>query len=412
MTLPPNATLEELIKQVNALTDQVPSFETKFNANQMWILSTGFLVIWMSGGFAMLETGSVPHKMAVNILFKNLATIAIGGVGYWLTGFAWAYGISNIESPTFEFIGSGFYALTDGTDSGLVLLPDDASTRNNWFFQYAFAATSATIVSGAVAGRCTLGAYFACASFLVLFVYPVVSHWAWGGGWAAAVRPLREGPPLLPLFFSAGGCGVIDFAGSGVVHLTGGTAALVGATILGPRIGRFQADGVPVENFAPHNVTIQVLGVIILWFGWYGFNCGSTLAANGILASKVAVTTTISASSALVTAIVISPFIYGHYDISLAMNSVLAGLVTVTAGCAVVPDWAAFIMGILACLGFLGGSKLVLYLQIDDPVDAIAVHGVSGIMGMLYVGIFAETSLVQFAYGPTCGPTDISFQSR
>jgi Amt family ammonium transporter len=209
----------------------------------------------------------------------------------------------------------------------------------------------------------------------------------------------------LPLFFSSGGCGVIDFAGSGVVHLTGGTTALIGAIIVGPRLGRFQADGTPVENFAPHNVTIQVLGVIILWFGWYGFNCGSTLAANGILASKVAVTTTLSASAALCTAVAISPFLKGHYDISLAMNAALAGLVAVTAGCPVVPDWAAIIIGILACFGFLAGSTLMLKLQIDDPVDAVGVHMCSGLMGMLYVGIFAEDSLVQAAFGETCGPT-------
>ncbi|GBG26284.1 Ammonium transporter 1 member 1 [Hondaea fermentalgiana] len=393
-----NATeLQERIVALESLVlaeDGSPiGFVTQSNADQIWVLLAGFLVFWMHAGFTMLEAGSVQHKNAINILFKNMGTVAIGAFFYYLFGYAWAYGTDNLimendipqpNEGSFRFIGSGNYALNQETNE----------TRHSWFFQAVFAATAATIVSGAVAGRINLLAYFATASVLTAFVYPVVSHWIWAtGGWISMFQFDRADS----IFADENGCGMIDFAGSGVVHMTGGIAAFWGALILGPRLGRFDADGKPVD-IPPHNITIQALGVFILWFGWYGFNCGSTLVFDGPNASKVAVTTTLSPSTAILTSIVLSRFIAGHFDIGMVLNAALGGLVGITASCSVVDDWAAILIGFISAFVYVGGSKLVLFFKIDDPVDAIAVHGFCGIWGVLAAGIFSTNELIQSAY--------------
>eukprot|EP00516_Mucochytrium_quahogii_P007986 CAMPEP_0203745710 /NCGR_PEP_ID=MMETSP0098-20131031/1364_1 /ASSEMBLY_ACC=CAM_ASM_000208 /TAXON_ID=96639 /ORGANISM=" , Strain NY0313808BC1" /LENGTH=486 /DNA_ID=CAMNT_0050633565 /DNA_START=82 /DNA_END=1542 /DNA_ORIENTATION=- len=367
------------------------TFLTKKNATQLWVLIAGFLVFFMHAGFSVLENGSVRKKSAINILFKNLGTIAIGGFFYYLLGYGFAYGVDNENKGSHRFIGSGNYALHDETNS----------TRHSWFFQFAFAATAATIVSGAVAGRINLMGYFITAAFMTAFVYPVVSHWIWANGWLSAFIPYEDS-----LF---GKCNMIDYAGSTVVHLTGGIAALCGAVILGPRNGRFDSSG-NVLAMPPHNVTMQALGVFILWFGWYGFNCGSTLAFDGPNASKVAVTTTLSPSMAVLTSMVASRIAYGHYDIGCALNCALAGLVAITAGCSVVDDWAALIIGFLSTFVYMGSSKLMLKLKIDDPVDAISVHGSCGILGTLMVGCFATPANIKSAYDRDCAGWNDGYQ--
>jgi len=341
------------------------------NADNVYMLLAGYLVFFMHAGFAMLEAGSVQKKNVVNIMFKNISTLTIGGVLYWAFGFAFAYGSCTDE---YSFIGSeGFFSE----------LPACGKSEALWFFQFAFAATAATIVSGAVAGRITLGAYFVVAAVMTGFIYPVVSHWIWGSfGFLSAFN--KGADPLVE-----GSIGMIDFAGSGVVHMTGGVAALVGAIVVGPRAGRFDGPGLP-----PSSMTLQTLGTFILWFGWYGFNCGSTLALEGVNAAKVAVTTTLSPSAAAVTAMIYSRVVYKRYDLPVTLNSSLAGLVGITAGCVVVADAAAIGIGVVSALVYIGSAKLLEKLKIDDPIGASPVHGFAGIWGCLAAGIaYQETAV-------------------
>lgn len=352
------------------------------NATQIWILIAGFLVFWMHAGFAMLEAGSVRAKNTINILFKNIGTISIGAIMYFTIGYSFAYGQKNADEKVSRFGGAGDWALTDSTNE----------TKHLWFFQYAFAATASTILSGGIAGRAKLEMYFICCIFLTGFIYPIVSHWVWDpNGWLSAFAPnyKRIGYDTDP-----NSCGFIDYAGSGVVHLTGGVAALVGTIFVGSRTGRWEEP----ENFAAHNYALVCIGVLILWFGWYGFNCGSTLAFDGQVASKVAVTTTLSPAMASITGSLLMYVLKHKWDITVALNCVLAGLVSITAGCSVVSDWHAIFIGMIGALVYLGASNLMLMAQLDDPVDAVAVHGACGIWGCLAVGIFAEASEIKNAY--------------
>lgn len=400
-----NATeVDALIKEaVGGLVDSGSS-------DSMWMLIAGILVFFMHAGFTMLETGSVRHKNAVNILFKNIATISLGSLMYWAIGYGLAYGtdgmcvndddcaITKEVNVGWSFIGSGNFALTDEND--------DNSGKALFFFQTMFAATAATIVSGAVAGRVALGAYMGIAVYLSGFVYPVVSHWVWATfGWLSAFQTGDDAATaeVSSVMFQggSGGCGAIDFAGSGVVHMTGGMAALVFAAVLGPRIGRFDADGTPVD-IAPHNIALQALGTFILWFGWYGFNCGSTLAFNGNGAGSVAVTTTLAPAAAVTTAIIFCKAVYGTFDIGVALNAALAGLVSITAPCSSVDTWMAIVIGAIGFFVYHGASKLMLKIKVDDPVDAIAVHGFAGIWGVLSAGIFYNEETVKAAAYAGC----------
>lgn len=262
------------------------------------------------------------------------------------------------------------------------------------FFQMMFAATAATIVSGAVAGRIALPAYFALAAWLTGFVYPVVSHIFWAtGGWLSAfnsgcvVDELGDNAYCAYYKEAAGGGGLIDFAGSGIVHMTGGVAAFWAAVIVGPRLGRFSNP----SEFVPHSIWMQALGVFILWFGWYGFNCGSTLAWSGSDAGDVAVTTTLSPSAAVVTAILVTRLTEGHFNIGLVLNAALAGLVSITAGCGNLTDGMAIVTGAIGALVYIGSSKLLKLVKIDDPVDAVPVHGFCGAWGVIAAGLFNPT---------------------
>jgi len=246
-----------------------------------------------------------------------------------------------------------------------------------WFFQWAFCATAATIVSGAMAERCTLMGYAIFSAFMTTFIYPVVVHWTWGGGWLTDV-------------------GYIDFAGSGIVHMCGGVAALVGAIIVGPRTGRF--DDAKETEFQPHNVPLVVLGTFVLWFGWYGFNAGSTVAMSGKeaenaqIASLVAMNTTISAGVAGLAVFTIRFALTKKYDVCGLANGILAGLVSITAPCDGVYPWSAAMVGLIGGFFYIGASTFMKKMHIDDPLDAFAVHGFCGAWGVMSVAFFNSES--------------------
>lgn len=348
---------------------------TSGDATVIWLTLCGAMVFLMHAGFAMLEAGSVKATSVANIMFKNIGTVSIGAIFYWIFGFAFAYGSD--EGGVNSFISHSQFAYTDTSAE-----PD----KIFWFFQMVFAATAATIVSGAVAGRIKLEAYFIVAVILTSFVYPVVSHWIWAtGGWLSAFTPLTD------LFTS--GCGVIDYAGSGVVHMTGGVAAFWGALILGPRSGWTKAEGIP-----PHNMALATLGTFILWFGWYGFNCGSTLAWDSLNAGHVAVTTTLAPSAAAIVGMFLTRALKGSWDLSSTLNCVLGGLVSITAGCSTIPNGLSLVAGGIGGLVYVGASKLMKKIGVDDPVDAAAVHGFCGIWGLVAVALFNDSDLVFGAY--------------
>jgi len=356
-----------------------------------YLIFAAALVFFMQAGFAMLCAGSVRQKNVKNIMLKNILDACGGAIGFWSVGYAFAYGGASSDKK--GFIGSeGFFL--NGFESSQEYV--------GWFFQFAFAATAATIVAGTVAERCKFEAYICYSLMLTGFVYPVIVYSIWSpSGFLTAFNDE-------PLF----GVGMIDFAGSGVVHMTGGATALVAAKVLGARIGRFaDADGNELPEpmpFPPHSVSLQVLGTFCLWFGWYGFNPGSSLfiASEGSaqVATLCAVTTTLAAAagsvSALMTDMFINRFRTGEtvYDITMTMNGALSGLVGITAGCSVVAPWAAVVIGLVAGWTYIFWSKLLVRLKIDDAVDAIPVHFGNGIWGCIAVGLFAEPSRQALAY--------------
>ena len=340
----------------------------------------------------MLCAGSVRQKNVKNIMLKNLLDACGGAIGFFSVGYALAYG----DDGKFVGVSREKYFL------------NDYGNYIDFFFQFTFAATAATIVAGTVAERCKMSAYLCYSLFLTGFVYPVVVHAIWNS--AGFLSAFNDNPVR--------GVGMIDFAGSGVVHMTGGATALVAAIILGPRIGRFyDEDGNTLakpHEFPPHSVALQVLGTFILWFGWYGFNPGSTLAISpagyGDVAALCAVTTTLSGASGAVSAMFLDTLLgflaegEAEYDLSMAMNGCLGGLVSITAGCSVLEPWAAVLTGILGGMVYVFSSKLLVKLKIDDVVDAIPVHFFCGIWGCIATGLLAAPRHTDLAYGATnCG---------
>jgi Amt family ammonium transporter len=341
-----------------------------------WLLVAGFLVFFMQAGFAMLTGGFVRSKNTANILMKNMIDACVGGLLFWAVGYGIAYGASDSANG---FIGWGdfFYDTYEGFAG--------------WFFQFAFAAAAATIVAGCLAERLKFSAYLAYTVVITGFIYPVVVHWAWDvNGWMSA---FNEDPFLAS--------GYIDFAGSGVVHMVGGWAGVVGAALLGPRLGKY-GPGKQVNAIPGHNIGIATLGMFILWFGWYGFNPGSTLALTGggaALAAKVAVNTTLSAAAGGVAAVIYSKILTTRYDPGLTINGILAGLVGITAPCATVDPWAAVVIGAVASAVMYGAVLLLDVVRIDDPVGAFPVHGAAGLWGVIAVGLFSsEGGLEQAGY--------------
>lgn len=358
--------------------------------NVFFLLVMGTMVYFMQAGFAMLCAGSIRQKNVKNILFKNLLDACGGALGFWTVGYAVAYG----ESTNQPYIGHSNFFLKDMTSGSDYIF---------FFFQFAFAATAATIVAGTVAERCKMVGYLFYSVMLTGFVYPVVVRQIWSSfGILSAFND--------KLLFDVG---MIDFAGSGVVHMTGGLTALIAAIVLGPRKGRFyDADCnklLEPASWPAHSTALQMLGTFILWFGWYGFNPGSALAIDtktyADVAALSAVTTTIAAASGVVSSVFTNTFLdyratgEVEYDLSFAMNGGLGGLVAITANCCVVTPGMACIIGLLAGWVYIAFSKLLVYFRIDDAVDAIPVHFGNGMWGCIATGLFADPGKVAIAYG-------------
>ena len=332
------------------------------NINIVWTCIAAFLVFFMQAGFAMVESGFTRAKNTVNIMMKNLMDFSIGTLAFFIVGFGLMFGATNGLFGTSRFIMAG---------------ADVAGKDWNWsflIFQTVFAGTAATIVSGAMAERTKFAGYLSYSVFICAFIYPIFGSWAWGslldgGGWLESL-------------------GFNDFAGSTVVHSVGGWLAMAGAIVLGPRIGKYGPNGT-IRAIPGHNITIAALGVFILWFGWFGFNPGSTTFGDGDI-GRIAVMTNLSAAAGAVAAMITSWNISKKPDGSMALNGALAGLVAITAGCASVSPIGSILIGLGA------GITVVLsvfffdrVLKIDDPVGAISVHGVCGALGTLAVGLFA-----------------------
>ena len=357
----------------SAVCAEAPTAESNAVAlDTVWTLIAAFLVFFMQAGFAAVEAGFTRAKNACNIIMKNLMDFSAGSIAYWVVGFGLMFGAS----------AAGLF----GT-SGFFLSSGDPSTGDGlwqfayWLFQVVFAATAATIVSGAMAERTKFAAYMACSIVISGLIYPVVGHWIWGGGWLSTL-------------------GMVDFAGSTVVHSVGGWAGLVGAVVLGPRLGRYVGNGRKrVSRAIPgHNIPLAALGVFILWFGWFGFNAGSTTAGTNLSIATVAVTTNLAAAAGAVGAMIVVWIWFGKPDASMTLNGALAGLVAITAPCAVVGPTSAVIIGLLA--GVLVVFAVEFFdkvLHVDDPVGAVSVHGVCGLFGTLCVGLFAEARFAEAA---------------
>jgi len=365
-----------------------------------YLLIMGVFVFFMQCGFALLEAGTVRSKNTKNILLKNLLDACLGAIIWWAWGMGVAYGDSGTEDGN-VFIGTAvggsgaFLAAGWGTPEKGGFDGSDGYTISLWFFQYVFAAAAATIVSGAVAERAQLVAYLIYTSVITGFIYPVVVHWVWcNNGFLSGGFTADKSKTIL------GGC--LDFAGSGVVHMTGGVAALCGAFVIKPRIGRFDENGnaVPMPG---QSTPFQVLGTFILWMGWYGFNPGSTLgitpAGYGPIMARAAMCTTLSAAVGGITVVFFDRIFSKTYDVGMVCNGILAGLVSITAGCACMLPWAAFLTGFIGAFVYYGASKLMLKLKIDDPLDAFAVHGACGFWGVLAVGVFGHPEFVSFGWG-------------
>ena len=333
--------------------------------NTIWVLLGAALVFFMQAGFAMVETGFTRAKNAGNIIMKNLMDFAIGTPLFWLTGFGIMFGGAG------AFIG-GFDPLVRRDYSGI--LPAGVPLPAYLIFQTVFCATAATIVSGAMAERTKFISYCIYSAVISAVVYPVSGHWIWGGGWLARM-------------------GFHDFAGSTAVHMCGGAAALIGARVLGPRIGKYTEDGKP-NAILGHSLTLGALGVFILWFCWFGFNGCSTVAMDSdaavYSAGNIFVTTNLAAATATVATMIITWLRYRKPDISMTLNGSLAGLVAITAGCDMVSPAGAFFIGLIAAFVVVFGIEFIdKVCKIDDPVGAIGVHGMCGAAGTLLTGVFA-----------------------
>ncbi|HTN81980.1 MAG TPA: ammonium transporter [Acidimicrobiales bacterium] len=369
---------------INAVANEAGHLHVAVNFS--WLLMTGYLVLFMQVGFAFLVTGLTRAKNAAHMMMMNVAAFAIALVAYYAVGFAFHFGgvgaIANLggTSPLnglFPHGNSGligwhgfFLQSSHGYDVGVIGL---------FLFQVVFMETAGYIIIGAIAERISFAGFIVAELAMGAIIYPIYGNWLWGGGWMAHLGQTLHW-----------GHGAVDFAGSGVVHATGGWAALALAMVLGPRIGKFNADGTP-NAFPGHNIGYVVIGTMILLFGWMGFNPGSTLGATDLRISIVAVNTLLSACFGFIAAMCYTNARYGKPDISMSCNGMLAGLVAITAPCAFVAPWAASIIGIVAGLLVCWGVYFFDHVaHVDDPCGAISVHGINGAWGVLALGIFAD----------------------
>ncbi len=330
----------------------------------LWVLFAAILVFFMQAGFGMVEVGMIRAKNAANVLMKNLMDFSFASLGYYLVGYALMYGSGGL------IIGASGWLMLNAQAPDGSQVPLEAF----WLFQAVFAGTTATIVAGAVAERMRFLAYLTYSFLISALVYPIVGHWVWGGGWLA-------------------GMGFHDFAGSTVVHGVGGVTALLAAWMLGPRIGRFNPDGT-ANVIGAHNLPLATLGVFILWFGWFGFNAGSTLSLDDLgQVSRVAMNTALAGSLGALGAMIVAWWKFGKPDLAVSLNGALAGLVGITAPCAVVGSGSAIVIGFVAGVIVVYGIHALNRLQIDDPVGAFPVHGLCGVWGTLAVGLFGNAAL-------------------
>lgn len=341
---------------------------TSHALDTIWVMLTGFLVMWMQAGFALVETGLTRAKNAVNICMKNMLDFCFGSITYWLVGFSIMFASGGSANDWWGGLsGAMLNPDADWASLAWTLVPLDAK----FFFQLVFAATTATIVSGAMAERTKFTTYMIYSAVVSAVIYPVSGHWIWGGGWLATKWN----------FF--------DFAGSTVVHSCGGWLSLIGAFILGPRLGKYNVNG-KAQAIPGHNLVFVALGVFILWLGWFGFNPGSTMSADPNLIAKVTINTNAAAAIGCIAALFTARMMFGKWEATMAMNGALAGLVAITCPCAWVTVATSLAIGAVA--GALVVFSVVFIentLKIDDPVGAISVHGVCGAWGTLSLGLFS-----------------------
>ncbi|MFH1846643.1 MAG: ammonium transporter [Candidatus Omnitrophota bacterium] len=338
------------------------SYATAAGIDTLWVLLAAFMVFIMQAGFGMLEAGLIRTKNTCNVLMNNFLDFCMASMGFFIFGYAIMFGDGNV------FMGLKGWLLINASHEGH--LPIEAT----WLFHAVFCGAAATIVAGGIAERMKFKAYLIYSFLISAAVYPFVGHWIWGGGWLANL-------------------GFGDFAGSTVVHAVGGTAALVGTVIVGPRIGKYNKDG-SANAIEGHSMALASLGALILWFAWFGFNPGSTLAVgDGSLIAKVAVNTNLSAVSGALVAMFYAWKKCGKPDLSMTMNGALAGLVAVTAPCAYILPFEALIIGAIGGIIVVAGTLFLDKVHIDDPVGAVPVHAMNGTWGTVAVGLFGHKAL-------------------
>jgi len=358
--------------------------DTKVALDTIWVLVTAFLVFFMNLGFATVESGFARSKNCVNILSKNFIVFAVSSLGFLLLGWGLMFGDGN------GFVGLQGLFLAGGADNSPAVGEAYQGVYSSiawtgvplwakFFFQLVFCGTAATIVSGAVAERVKYVSFIVFSFILTLIIYPVVGHWIWGGGFLASL-------------------GMFDFAGGTVVHSVGGWAALAGVLILGPRVGKYTKDG-KIHPIPGHNMSLATIGAIILWLGWFGFNPGSTMAADPASISHIVVTTNMAGIMGILSSTITAWLIVGKPDLGMSINGLLAGLVAITPCCAFVSVPSSLIIGLVA--GIIVVLSVIMFdrLKIDDPVGALSVHLVNGVFGSLAVGLFAQDGIAGVATG-------------
>lgn len=359
--------------------------DLKVMADTAWVLVTGMLVFFMNLGFACVESGFCRAKNCVNILSKNFIVFAVSSIGFWILGWGLMFGGGN------PLVGVEGLWMVSGADNSPATLDayKGAYGALNWtgvplwakfFFQLVFCGTAATIVSGAVAERIKYHSFILFSFIMAVCIYPIVGHWVWGGGW------LQQK-------------GFLDFAGSTQVHSIGGWAALAGVLILGPRIGKYGAQG-KVNAIPGHNLSLATIGCFVLWFGWFGFNPGSTMAADPAAISEILVTTNSAAAAATLSATLVAWLLLGKPDLGMTLNGCLAGLVAITAPCAFVSVPVSVLIGLIAGVIVVLGVIFFDRVKVDDPVGATSVHLLNGVFGTLCVGLFATPDRLARAGNP------------